>query len=936
MKFKGFLFLFLLICNHQIIYAQLCRGSLGDPVVNITFGSGSNPGAALNSATTNYTYVSTDCPNDGMYALRNQTLNCYNSWHSLYRDHTGNTNGYFMVVNASFQPSAFFLETVSGLCGNTTYEFAAWIMNLMVPVNSIKPNITFSIEKKDGTVIKTYNSGDINVTPSGEWKQYGFYFTTPPNGSDVVIRMTNNAPGGIGNDLALDDITFRPCGPEVKIEVNNSTVDTIHTCEGYTTAYNLQASVSEGYNSTAYQWQMSIDSGATWKDIAGANSATFLRQPTSGGLFQYRLTVSEGGNIGISNCRIASSPIYINVHKKPEVHFVNEGPVCEGGSTNLTATVSFFGSQQGELLWSYPATNLNNVTITEVSNAGENSTTYTASIQRTSLLNKGIYKVNALNNWGCSNEDSTTLVVYNKPLASFNVPMPLCNNKEILFENTSTVAAQSITAWSWNFGNGILSKERNPAVLFSSSNTTNVFLFVTTDKGCVSDTVSKSLTIHPAPKVNFALPKVCLSDPFALFTDSTTISDNSNAQLSYLWTFNDPLATASNPNTSNVKNPQHKYGSTGMYNTTLKVTSKDGCIGDTTKVFTVNGAVPKADFTVNSASPFCSENNLVLTNQSSVDFGDINKVAIFWVDNNTSTLITDESPEKGKSYSFNYDKLLSGSSENYTIRLAAYSGKNCVNELTKTVKINKSPQISFGTIPEVCEEVSPFVIHNASEITGISGKGFYSGSGVEASGLFYPKGAGRGNHSIMYKFTSDAGCMAQKENTVTVYAQPTVSAGPDKYLIKGGKVYLNGSSSSDVTTYVWTPQIAIDNATLLRPLVQPAEEMVYTLTVTNGNGCTNKDEVLVTVIKEFYIPNAFTPNGDGKNDVWRIPSLESFPGAEVFIYNRYGGTVFHAKEADVAWNGLFKGSKLPIGTYVYFIDLKNGEPVLSGTIQLIR
>src|SRR5437867_856104 len=93
--------------------AQLCQGSLGDPIINITFGNGANPGAPLSAATTSYQYASNDCPNDGFYTVRNNTLNCFNStWHTVNNDHTGDANGYFMLINASVQPGAFYLDTV--------------------------------------------------------------------------------------------------------------------------------------------------------------------------------------------------------------------------------------------------------------------------------------------------------------------------------------------------------------------------------------------------------------------------------------------------------------------------------------------------------------------------------------------------------------------------------------------------------------------------------------------------------------------------------------------------------------------------------------------------------------------------------------------------------------------------------------------------------
>ncbi|MFY1004897.1 hypothetical protein ACNF5F_26070, partial [Escherichia coli] len=82
------------------------------------------------------------------------------------------------------------------------------------------------------TVLQTYNTKTIESLPSPAWQQFGFFFTTPPNVTDVVVRIFNNAPGGCGNDLALDDITFRPCGPQLSVGIANSPTDTVTYCEG--------------------------------------------------------------------------------------------------------------------------------------------------------------------------------------------------------------------------------------------------------------------------------------------------------------------------------------------------------------------------------------------------------------------------------------------------------------------------------------------------------------------------------------------------------------------------------------------------------------------------------------------------------------------------------------------------------------------------------
>lgn len=313
-----FILLILLFCGLNGA-AQLCNGSLGDPMVNITFGAGnSSTGSPLTGSVTDYTFVNTDCPNDGSYTIRNSTSLCFgDSWHTVNRDHTGDRGGYFMMVNASYTPGNFYVHSISGLCANTTYEFAAWIMNLMKGNSSaIQPDLTFSIESLDGTVLKSINTGNIPITAQPQWKQYGFFFKTPQNATSIVLKITNNAPGGIGNDLLLDDITFRPCGPNLQAQSGASS-DTINMCEESAFPVTLSAGISTGYEDPVFFWQQSTDSGATWTDVRGANSNTLNWQPAGAGAYWYRFTAAEKQNSALKVCRVASNVIYINVFPTP-------------------------------------------------------------------------------------------------------------------------------------------------------------------------------------------------------------------------------------------------------------------------------------------------------------------------------------------------------------------------------------------------------------------------------------------------------------------------------------------------------------------------------------------------------------------------------------------------------------------------------------------
>ncbi len=332
--------------------AQLCSGSLGDPVVNITFGSGGgNTGYAPTNA---YTYTSSSCPNDGYYTITNYTSGCFgNAWHTVTSDHTG--NGAFMLVNASYNPGDFFVTTVTDLCPNTNYQFAAWIMNVLNKFG-IKPNLTFTIEAADGTVLGQYSTGDIVETPHPVWQQYGLFFTTPANNAQIVLRITNNAPGGDGNDLGLDDITFRPCGPPIAAFIQGNG-DTVDICEGNTSTYTFTGFVSPGFSIPVYQWQKSTDNGANWQDIAGANQLTYIRTPTvAPGNYLYRLSVTEQNSVTILSCRVASNVVAINLHANP---VVSAGP----DRVEIAGTpVTLNGSVSGELPVYYwtPSAYLNN------------------------------------------------------------------------------------------------------------------------------------------------------------------------------------------------------------------------------------------------------------------------------------------------------------------------------------------------------------------------------------------------------------------------------------------------------------------------------------------------------------------------------------------------------------------------------------------------
>ncbi len=169
-------------------------------------------------------------------------------------------------------------------------------------------------------------------------------------------------------------------------------------------------------------------------------------------------------------------------------------------------------------------------------------------------------------------------------------------------------------------------------------------------------------------------------------------------------------------------------------------------------------------------------------------------------------------------------------------------------------------------------------------------------------------------------------------NTIPTVTFTTFNLG----IKQGNTIQLMAITTGDIATYTWSPALGLDNSSTDKPYASPTVKTTYTLLVTTFAGCTAQASVIVDVINNIDIINTFTPNNDGVNDTWRIPSLAYFPGCTVKVYNRYGNLVFNSVNYSVAWDGSYNNSALPDGTYYYIIDPKNGKSVIAGRVTIIR
>lgn len=239
--------------------------------------------------------------------------------------------------------------------------------------------------------------------------------------------------------------------------------------------------------------------------------------------------------------------------------------------------------------------------------------------------------------------------------------------------------------------------------------------------------------------------------------------------------------------------------------------------------------------------------------------------------------------------------------------------------------------------PEICLGEAFRFRTNASSASEVTFN-FDNGETIDTTGIDYTF-ADKGEYTVSATALSPSGCSATDEITVLVNDTPTVNAGSDILdVISGQEVQLNATVSSGTISWSSDPEDPNGIPAVPNPRLTPDADTEYTITATNGKGCTAFDVVNVFLNDNIVIPSAFTPGNDGKNDAFEIGNLENYyPKASYSIYNRWGSLVYATDNLVTApWDGTFEGEALPIGVYYYTLDLKNGRKPIEGSVIILK
>ena len=176
--------------------------------------------------------------------------------------------------------------------------------------------------------------------------------------------------------------------------------------------------------------------------------------------------------------------------------------------------------------------------------------------------------------------------------------------------------------------------------------------------------------------------------------------------------------------------------------------------------------------------------------------------------------------------------------------------------------------------------------------------------------------------------------------TVIVRPTPTLTMENDTTIARGHSIDLSPSVTGDISSYEWTPSTGLDNSSVPDPIASPLASTTYQLKIVDEDGCVNSGKITITVFDPLWMPNAFTPNGDGKNDIFRVPPSIDISLFSFSIYNRWGQRVFYTTNPGEGWNGTINGQPQPTGVYIWEIGYEdqatNKRAIAKGSVILIR
>ncbi len=532
----------------------------------------------------------------------------------------------------------------------------------------------------------------------------------------------------------------------------------------------------------------------------------------------------------------------------------------------------------------------------------------------------------------CLDTKNTSIAVNAAPKVQFNAMPDVCYDAAPFLITQGSEVGGVPGTFAYN-GPGIVNPNGlfNPAAAGVGTHTIK-YTFTSSAAGCV-DSASKTITVLDTASSKFSfLTPICEGS-------STTFKEESTAPAGVtlsntIWNFGDgsPLENHA-PGTSFT----HTYASWGSYNVTMYNTSAYGCKSKPVTKAVYVSPIPNAVFAFGQSSVCIPNADVSFINNSTIADGTENAFTYMWDMGDPSSGISNASVAKTPP-----PHHYTGTGP-YTVSLTVTSGTGCAKTTTKNVDfIHPQPKTAFNfSKPSVCIGDNVVMTDITNGLDGTINQWFwkFSDGGTDnKQQVIYTFGAPKTYDVSLYTINSN-GCNSDTlTKQFTVYAYPTVDAGPDRVVLEGGAITIEPIVTGNGLQYLWTPATYLNSTTIEKPTANNIlDDITYTLTVTGEGGCTAlPDKMFVKVLKMPKVPNTFTPNGDGINDTWIIQYLETYPNCKVQVFTRTGQLVFESRGYKTPWDGRYNGKALPFDTYYYIIEPENGRKPVTGYVTIVK
>lgn len=645
---------------------------------------------------------------------------------------------------------------------------------------------------------------------------------------------------------------------------------------------------------TGYSGSSPLGSGVTINPVTGIISGT---APATTGPYVVAVYVQEWRKgvlinttkkelqINVANCSLTGAqlnPVYINCDSYTFT-FQNES-----SASNVTSYV-----------WNFGVPNTTTDTSTQATPVYTYADTGTYTI-KLKVSNKG----------GCSDSATSQVKVYPGFTPGFTVDGS-CYQSIFKFTDASYVKYGSISSWGWNFGDNSTTADtsslQNPTWQYASPGNTTVTLAITSTKGC-SSSVSKTVVVNDKPTIYlpFTDTLICSNDTLPL-----KVTSSGNV---FSW---GPAYNIINSNTANPK--VYPYDTT-----TYTVTVQDkGCIDSAT--VTVN-VLPYITVSLSPDTAICKTDSITL---SPVSYA----LSYLWTESGENNTLS--------SNNIKYPKAAPQVTTTYYVK--ANLG-HCQDSAHTTIYVSPYPTAAISADTGIC--YGKTVRLHASTTAA-----YYAWSpraGLNPADTLSPLAGPQQTTTYFFTIRDTFYCPKPVTDSVLVTVVPpvTVNAGNDTFIVINQPVQLNATSNNTSVNWLWSPGSYLSETDIYNPVATitstTIDSITYLVTATTPQGCAGSDYITVKIFKtapDIFIPTAFTPNGDGRNDIL-VPVTAGIASFDYFrVYNRWGQVVFATTQQGSGWDGSINGQLQPAGTYVFMaqgIDYLGNAIFRKGTVVLIR